>query len=564
MSSFFTTPTSQKKRKRTEGTARNPSRNRNFPSEQRTANGTKVIKGRQEDEDISGSESGSSVEESDEKAEISSSEDENETAAERRLRLAERYLESIKEQIDPDGFDAAEIDRDLIAERLKEDVAESKGRLYRHIASELSFTTAKSTTFQADQFAVTAVAAAPPYAYTVAKDLTVCKWEITEPADPISHSLSRNSNITPRRKPKLLKRFKSFHSKSRVQTQRNHTAPILCVAVSQSGRFLATGGEDKKVVIWDTASLKPLKAFTQHRDVVYALSFRRNTHTLYSASADRTIKIWNLDEMTYVETLFGHEDKIVDLVGLAQEKCISVGARDRTARLWKIIEESQLVFRGGGSGSRANDGHIYAEGSIDRVAMVDEDTFVTGSDNGSICLWSVLRKKPVFTVPLAHGADPPREEGTDVDKAGRYELSRPQARWITALTTVPYSDLILSGSWDGFIRAWKISEDKRNIESAGIVGGTMSNKILRNGDMVLTNGTHDSEENCTPDQLIRGLVNGIAVFDRGDRGKDGLCIVAAVSKEHRLGKWKPVTNGRCENVVLEVKMGPQGDERQSC
>lgn len=52
----------------------------------------------------------------------SESDHEDETGAERRLRLAERYLENIQGGVDEAGFDAAEIDRDLIAERLKEDV----------------------------------------------------------------------------------------------------------------------------------------------------------------------------------------------------------------------------------------------------------------------------------------------------------------------------------------------------------------------------------------------------------------------------------------------------------
>jgi ribosomal RNA-processing protein 9 len=546
MSSFFTTPASQRKRKRTEGASETQKKRRNLASKGREApNGPDRTRRQERDESISGSES----EESDlrdalDEGDLSSSEDEGETAAGRRLRLAERYLETIKEQVDTTGFDAAEIDRDLIAERLKEDVAESKGRIYRHIASEISFSTAQQISFRADQFGLTAVAVAPPYIYTVSKDLTVCKWQISDPA-----SLSKNhpSNATPSRKPKLLKTFKSSRIKTRDPKSPCHTAPILCAAVSHSGKFLATGGEDKRIVIWDAETLNPLKTFHQHRDFVYALSFRRNTHTLYSASADRTIKIWSLDELTYVETLFGHEDRIVDIVGLASEKCISVGARDRSARVWKIIEENQLVFRGGGAGTKAEDGNVYTEGSIDRVAMVDEETFVTGSDNGNICLWSVLRKKPIFTVPLAHGAD---EFPRDPDEESEY--GRPQARWITALATVPYSDMILSGSWDGVIRAWKISEDKRRIESVGTVGPSIPTLSLTNGDSTLQNGTNHVDEVPGVTKPLRGIVNGIAVFERGDRGQDGLCIVAAVSKEHRLGKWKRVPKGRCEGVVFEA------------
>jgi ribosomal RNA-processing protein 9 len=559
MSSFFTAPNSQKKRKRSESTPANSfKRKSTAASSSQLHNGARARSRRERDESISGSESGPSGDE--ESGQIgeeegSSSEDENETAAERRLRLAERYLENIREEVDPAGFDAADIDRDLIAERLKYDVAESKGKIYRHIASEHAFPTASHTTFRADQFCPTSIATAPPYMYTVAKDVTIAMWEIPDP-----HAIQpdpKPTNVTQRHKPKLLKTYK-FRRNGKDGRYLGHTAPILCIAASSSGKYLATGGEDKKLVIWDARELRPLKVFSQHRDTVLGVSFRRNTHTLFSASADRTIKIWSLDEMAYIETLFGHQDQVVDIVGLASEKCISVGARDRTARLWKVIEESQLVFRGGGGGSakeNKGDGKTPLEGAIDRVAMIDEDMFVTGSDNGSISLWNAQRKKAVHTVTLAHGLAPqlsPGEASAELEPDPKVP-GRPQARWITALATLPYSDLILSGSWDGLIRVWKISQDKRRIEKVGAVACSDNETGLINGDEDMAVDSQHTNRQDPPEMLlVRGLINDISVFERGDRGKDGLCIVAAVSKEHRLGKWRMVKKARCEGVVFEV------------
>lgn len=254
-----------------------------------------------------------------------------------------------------------------------------------------------------------------------------------------------------------------------------------------------------------------------------------------------------------METLFGHQDEVVDLASLALERCVSVGARDRTARLWKVVEETQLVFRGGGSSekrrTRNKDGEVaatksYGEGSIDRVALVDEESFVTGSNNGSISLWTLHKKKPIFTVPLAHGLDPPMQpEEASAEAQPDAMVPERQPRWITALATIPYSDVVLSGSWDGQVRVWRVSEDKKRLEPMGIVG-----KLQSDGDEKQANPKVNGGQ---AEKHVRGIINDLSVFERGDRGKDGLCVVAALGTEHRLGRWKKVY-GSNRPIVFEV------------
>ena len=343
----------------------------------------------------------------------------------------------------------------------------------------------------------------------------------------------------------------------------HHTLPILSVAASEDGRFIATGGADKRLIIWAAGNLTPLRVFTQHRDAVTSLAFRRGTNQLYSCSKDRTIKTWSLNELAYVETLFGHQDSVVDIAALAQERCLSVGARDRTARLWKVVEETQLVFRGGGNikekkrpqtepdqnGTEIATINQQSEGSIDRVAMIDEETFVTGSDNGSLSLWTLQKKKPVFTVPTAHGLDPPLtlEESSAEQPHILAQMTPPttqQPRSITALTTVPYSDLILSGSWDGHVRAWRVSDDKRKLEALGPIG------------------LAQPDPPSPPLVAIRGVINDISVFERGERSTGGICITVAVGKELRLGRWMKF-KGKNGAVVFEVPRLDRNTEQQT-
>ena len=538
MSSFFTTPKSSKKRKREDATG--PTNSKRTKA---GASRSKKDKAGKDDSEVSGSDEDLD----DPQADGHESSSEDETAAERRLRLAEQYLEKIKgetQDANEIGFDAEDIDRDLIAERLKKDNDETKGRMCKFIASDYDFKAAVKTNFRLKHSHMNGVAICPPYVYTVSKDTTITKWELPPPSD-----LRRKANSSQRpvrRRPVKLLEARGDRSKAKDKDYSYHLAPILAVAASSTGKFLATGSLDKKIIVYDTATLNPLRVFTQHRDAVTALSFQLGTNQLYSASRDRTVKVWSMNELAYVETLFGHQDSVVDIAAYpGVERCLSVGARDRTARIWKVIEETQLVFRGG-SGSSGNtskpvprkpvSGKLgeggepkkYAEGSIDRVAVIENDVFVTGSDNGSLCLWNSQKKKPVFTQPLTHGLQEPLrpdEASAEVHLGPDFRLPEPQPRWITALASIPLSDLVVTGSWDGFVRVWAIGKEKRNLRPLGVLdrSDAMSEAIDGNA------GEKEIGAN--------GFVNDLKVFERGGGEPESLCVIAAFSSEHRLGRW---------------------------
>ncbi|KAK2748288.1 pre-rRNA processing protein [Myotisia sp. PD_48] len=589
MSSFFTLPASQRKRKREDRVGGPAIKKRGVTARSEAQGAERGRKDKdKDDESISGSESDGegSIAASDE--ESGSSSDEGETGAERRLRLAEQYLENIREEVDEVGFDAAEIDRDLIAERLKEDVDESKGRAFRRIASQLNISSASHSHFRANTDSMTAIAVHSPYVFTVSKDKTLIKWRLppSPPSAATLNSSAPDSNIPIRKKPQKLKWTRGLRPAADEGEKQGHTGNILTLAVSPSGQFLATGGADHKLIIWDAETLTPLKTFTQHRDVISGLSFTPRAsrsgsgEQLFSASFDRTIKTWSIaaEGHAYVETLFGHQDHVVTVASMTTDQCVSVGARDRTARLWKVMDETQLVFRAGGL-SKASQ---YVSSSIDCVAVIPPAHFVTGSDSGAISLWSVHKKKPLHTIYEAHGLDPlpPLDdlspENDALVRMRNTKNMRRNPRWITALTSLPGTDIILSGSWDGWIRAWEVSEDKRRLRPLGCVGD-INNNINLNLEQPLSNGSFPvgevniqeaQDQNGKTDNPppLRGIVNDISVFERRGidsdkkhpRSKDkatgasgsehrSICIVAAVGKEHRLGRWKVFNSNDSQN-----------------
>ena len=236
----------------------------------------------------------------------------------------------------------------------------------------------------------------------------------------------------------------------------------------------------------------------------------------------------------YIETLFGHQDSIPAIASFSAERCVSVGSRDRSARVWKIVDETQLVFQVPGdaisvlkekvrsSVAGETPHETYMEGSMDCVAVIDEQHVVTGSDNGDIILWALNRKKPQFTKRLGHGMDEPLSPQAHSAETNPPEVPiPPQPRWITCLASVPYTDLFFSGSWDGRLGVWKISEDLRKFELVEHI-----------------------------DTGVRGVINGIAVEELGKRETDGVRVVLGIGSECRLGRWKTIKGGRNCAVVL--------------
>ncbi|KAJ3045517.1 pre-rRNA processing protein [Rhizophlyctis rosea] len=569
-------PLSQKKRKRAESAARAaPVSNRN----RRNA-------GRNSDEEASDDEMGGGVDdmnlEADHAGEEESEED-RETAAQKRLRLAKRYLSKVKEEatvVDEGEVDAAAMDRDIIADRLRTDALETAGKLFTPIGdkySTIDFSTqsrirAFKPSKKGHQLSICSVAFASPrsasttpssqkplYIYSTSKDATIVKWDF--------YSGRTVKVFEGGLKP--TKRIVKALGKS-LRRHEGHNDQILACAVSSDGEFLATGGMDKTIHIWSVADDKHLSSFKQHRDAVSSLAFRRGTNQLYSASYDRTVKLWNVDELAYIETLFGHQDRIPCIDTLTRERCITSGSRDCTVRLWKIVEESQLIFRGGGGGFEDDlvvmDGLKKKDkkgdesgGSLDVVAMIDEETFVSGGDAGAISLWSVNRKKPLFTKLNAHGPRGPfpahHTSNPDAPPTSTQEQS-----WITSLATVRYTDMFASGAGDGYIRVWKLNEAKRAfsmlnvIPMSGFVNSLhffeappLPSDSDTDSSLIPSTSSGDSSSTIPASSALTSRAHEIlARAKKTPTTADVLYLAVGVGQEHRLGRWwrdKSAKNG---------------------
>ncbi|KAI7732710.1 hypothetical protein M8C21_005143 [Ambrosia artemisiifolia] len=426
------------------------------------------------------------------------SESEEETAAEKRKRVAEAYLEKMREvsrreeeedEDDDDRGGRDDGDRDsMVARLLQAQQLEESGRVRRLIASRVQSPKATEgfRLLVKHRQTVTAVVLSEDDSkgFSASKDGYIVQWDVdTGKAETF---------VWPSEE--ILKSHGAKDPQGKAKKRSKH---VLALAVSSDGRYLASGGFDRHIHLWDTRTREHIQAFPGHKGPVSCLTFRQGTSELFSGSFDRTIKIWNAEDRSYITTLFGHQSDVLTIDCLRKERVLTVG-RDRTMHLWKVPEESQLVFRAPAS-------------SLECCCFINNDEFLSGSDDGSIEHWSVLRKKPLHIVKNAHPSLTPntpdvKQNGDlsngikdDVDHVPE-KLGQSACSWVSSVAVCRGSDLAASGAGNGVVRLWEIENDAK--------------------------GVHPLFE-----LPLVGYVNSLAF------AKSGKFLVAGVGKEPRLGRW---------------------------
>ena len=210
----------------------------------------------------------------------------------------------------------------------------------------------------------------------------------------------------------------------------------LACSASSDGRYLAVGGGSTLVLLYDARTGRNVGALPGHKDAVSGLSFRRGSHDLFSSSFDRSVKIWSAGSQAYVDSLFGHQQEVLCVDTRASERCLTGGA-DRSVRLFKVPEETQLVFR---ARSMVTESCAFVSGS----------QWVTGDQDGAVCLYTNTQKKPIQSAYRAH----PLDVGHGAGNCGEACAS-----WVTAVGSASGCDLVASGAGNGVIRLWGTQGD---------------------------------------------------------------------------------------------------------
>jgi cell division cycle 20-like protein 1 (cofactor of APC complex) len=75
-----------------------------------------------------------------------------------------------------------------------------------------------------------------------------------------------------------------------------HRQEVCGLKWSPDNQYLASGGNDNKLFVWNLSSLNPVHTFTDHLAAVKAIAWSPHHHGLLASgggTADRCIRFWN-------------------------------------------------------------------------------------------------------------------------------------------------------------------------------------------------------------------------------------------------------------------------------
>ncbi|CAL4962715.1 unnamed protein product [Urochloa decumbens] len=167
-----------------------------------------------------------------------------------------------------------------------------------------------------------------------------------------------------------------------VAKARASTNKVVCCHFSVDGKLLATGGHDKKVVLWFTDMLKPKSTLEEHSLLITDVRFSPGVTRLATSSFDKTVRVWDADNPSYsLRTFTGHSASVMSLdFHPNKEDIICSCDSDGEVRCWSITNGSCVtcvrVFNGGATQLRfqPHQGKYLAAASEMAISILDAET----------------------------------------------------------------------------------------------------------------------------------------------------------------------------------------------
>ncbi|KAH0796956.1 p21-activated protein kinase-interacting protein 1-like [Histomonas meleagridis] len=107
-------------------------------------------------------------------------------------------------------------------------------------------------------------------------------------------------------------------------------------SLASSKRYVASGGFDGSISIFDLKTMKNVGSLITHDDCVESLQFFQNSY-LISGSADKTLCIWRTTDWSMMKQLKGHVGPVLTHAISNTGKFMLSGGKDGAIRMWDLM-----------------------------------------------------------------------------------------------------------------------------------------------------------------------------------------------------------------------------------